>query len=180
MSKLAKLFFAFLKIGLFTFGGGYAMIPLMEKELINNNGWISKDELLDYYAISQCTPGVIAVNTATFVGYKTSGFLGAIISTAGVVFPSIVIICLIAGLIQNFAELEIIKKAFLGIRVAVSVLVLNAVIMLFKSGVKDFTGIIIFVLTFIFSAIFKLSPIYIIIISLLIGIVCKRLGGSKS
>ena len=105
--QLINLFFIFSKIGLFTFGGGYTMFPVIKRELIDNRGWITEDELMDYYAIGQCTPGVIAVNVATFVGKKFKGFWGSLFSTLGVIFPSIVIILIIAGFIKNFANLSV-------------------------------------------------------------------------
>ncbi len=99
-----RLFAAFAKVGVLTFGGGYAMIPMLEREIVDRHGWATSEELMDYYAVGQCTPGVIAVNTATFIGYKVAGNLGGIVATLGVVFPSFVILSLIAGIIQNFAD----------------------------------------------------------------------------
>ena len=110
--NLLSLFVAFAKVGVMTFGGGYAMIPILEREIVDKHGWASSEELMDYYAVGQCTPGVIAVNTATFVGQKCAGTLGGIVATLGVVFPSLVIICVIAGILTNFADIPAVKSAF--------------------------------------------------------------------
>ena len=119
MKELFDLFWTFCKIGALTFGGGYAMLPLIQREIVENKKWSTEKEILDYYAVGQCTPGVIAVNTATFIGYKLRGIIGGIVATLGVIFPSIVIILIIATFLQNFADLAIVQSAFAGIRVAV-------------------------------------------------------------
>lgn len=137
MKKLFELFASFFKIGLFTFGGGYAMLPMLERELIEDRGWTTEDEILDYFSIAQCTPGVIAVNTATFVGRKQGGFWGAVFATLGVVSPSFVIISVIAAVLSNFAEIEIVQHALNGIRAAVAVLIANSVYKLIKKAVTD-------------------------------------------
>lgn len=105
LKEMADLFFTFARIGGLTFGGGYAMLPMLQKEVVENRGWATEEELTDYYAIGQCTPGIIAINTATFVGYRRFGVLGGVVATAGVVFPSLVIITIIAAFISNFADL---------------------------------------------------------------------------
>lgn len=144
MNIYLDLFLTFSKIGLFTFGGGYAMLPMLESEVVNNKHWATYDELMDYFAVGQCTPGVIAVNTATFVGYYTKGILGALVATAGVIFPSVVIIVLIASLLTNFASIPVVIHALNGIRIAVCVLILKAVLKLFKNGITDWFGVVIF------------------------------------
>lgn len=173
MKELLNLFWAFFRIGAFTFGGGYAMLPMIQKEVVQKYKWATDEEVLNYFAVGQCTPGVIAVNTATFIGYKLSKIKGAVVATLGVICPSIIIILTIAAFLQNFAEFEIIKNAFSGIRVAVAVLVLNAVIKMWKSGIKDLTGFIIFAISFVISIIFGISPIYIVIASIIAGILIK-------
>lgn len=173
MKELLNLFWAFFRIGAFTFGGGYAMLPMIQKEVVQKYKWATDEEVLNYFAVGQCTPGVIAVNTATFIGYKLSKIKGAVVATLGVICPSIIIILTIAAFLQNFAEYEIIKNAFSGIRVAVAVLVLNAVIKMWKSGIKDLTGFIIFAISFVISIIFGISPIYIVIASIIAGILIK-------
>ena len=127
MKKLLQLFVAFARVGVMTFGGGYAMIPMLEREIVDKRKWASSEEIMDYYAVGQCTPGVIAVNTATFVGYSRAGVPGGIFATLGVIFPSLVIICVIAGILSNFADIPAVKSAFAGIRVCVCVLIFNAV-----------------------------------------------------
>ena len=182
MKDLISLFWAFCKIGGLTFGGGYAMLPMLQKEVVEEKKWATEEELLDYYAVGQATPGIIAVNTATFVGYKEKGVLGAAFATFGVVFPSLVIIMAIAGFIDNFSDLEVVQYAFSGIRIAVGVLILNALIKLMKGSVKDILGIILFVATFIASSFLNISVVYIIIAAALIGIISdyvERKRGSE-
>ncbi len=179
MKELIDLFLTFCRIGGLTFGGGYAMLPMIQKEVVENKGWATEEEVLDYFAIGQCTPGVIAVNTATFIGYKQRGVFGAIFATLGVVFPSLIIIMAIASVLENFSDLDVVQNAFAGIRVAVAVLVANAIIKLWKSGVKDYIGIIIFSIAFILSEILKLSPVYIVVFAIFTGIFAKRKRGDE-
>lgn len=166
-----NLFWTFCRIGGLTFGGGYAMLPMLQKEVVETHKWATEQELLDYYAVGQATPGIIAVNTATFIGYKEKGILGAIFATSGVVFPSLAIIMSIAGFIDSFSDLNIVQHAFSGIRVAVGVLILNALVKMVKGSVKDILGIILFVATFIISIVFNISVVYIVVASALIGII---------
>ena len=179
MKELFDLFWTFCRIGALTFGGGYAMLPLIQKEIVANKKWSTEKEILDYYAVGQCTPGVIAVNTATFIGFKLRGVIGGIVATLGVIFPSIVIILIIASFLQNFANLAIVQSAFAGIRVAVVALIITTVVKLLKSSVKDYLGVIIALATFIISAFFGLSPVYIVIAAGLIGFISKSLRGEK-
>lgn len=169
MKELFNLFFAFFKIGAVTFGGGYAMLPILQRDIVQKHNWATDDELMDYFAIGQCTPGIIAVNTATFVGYKQKGLSGAIFATLGVVFPSVIIITLIAAFITNYAELEIVKHAFSGIRVCVSVLILNAVLKLFKGAVIDRWTLLIFSAVLIASVFFNISAAILVLISGILG-----------
>ena len=173
---LLKLFAAFARVGVLTFGGGYAMIPMLEREIVDRHGWATSEELMDYYAVGQCTPGVIAVNTATFIGYKTAGNIGGIVATLGVVFPSFVIITVIAGIIQNFADIPAVKSAFAGIRVCVCVLIFNSVIKLWKGAVKDKAALALCLLVFILSIFFKISPIVFVLFCAAAGILFTRLG----
>lgn len=158
MSIYLDLFWTFFRIGLFTFGGGLAMLPLLEKEVVSNKHWATYDELVDYYAIGQCTPGIIAVNTATFVGYSQKKVPGAIVATAGIVCPSLIIILLIASLMTSFADQPIVQHALAGIRIAVCVLIAQAVIRLFKKGVKDIFGVILFAVVLL-ATYFNLIPV---------------------
>lgn len=171
MKELMNLFWTFCRIGGLTFGGGYAMLPMLQKEVVETHKWATEQELLDYYAVGQATPGIIAVNTATFIGYKEKGILGAIFATSGVVFPALIIIMSIAGFIDSFSDLNIVQHAFSGIRVAVGVLILNALVKMVKGSVKDILGIILFVATFIISIVFNISVVYIVVASALIGII---------
>ena len=179
MKELFDLFWTFCKIGALTFGGGYAMLPIIQREIVENKKWSTEKEILDYYAVGQCTPGVIAVNTATFIGFKLKGIIGGIFATLGVVFPSLIIILVIASFLQNFADMTIVQNAFAGIRVAVVALIITTVMKLLKSSVKDFLGIIIAILTFIISAFLGLSPVYVVIAAGLTGFISKSLGGKK-
>ncbi|MBR2583310.1 MAG: chromate transporter [Oscillospiraceae bacterium] len=173
---LLKLFAAFARVGVLTFGGGYAMIPMLEREIVDRHGWATSEELMDYYAVGQCTPGVIAVNTATFVGYKIAGKLGGVAATLGVIFPSFVIITVIAGIIQNFADIPAVKSAFAGIRVCVCVLIFNSVIKLWKGAVKDKAALALCLLVFLLSVFFKISPIVFVLFCAAAGILFTRLG----
>jgi chromate transporter len=173
---LLKLFAAFARVGVLTFGGGYAMIPMLEREIVDRHGWATSEELMDYYAVGQCTPGVIAVNTATFIGYKTAGNLGGVVATLGVVFPSFVIITVIAGIIQNFADIPAVKSAFAGIRVCVCVLIFNSVLKLWKGAVKDKAALVLCLLVFTLSMFFNISPIVFVVFCAAAGILLTRLG----
>ncbi len=174
--KLLELFTTFAKVGVMTYGGGYAMIPILERELVDKRSWATNEELMDYYAVGQCTPGIIAVNTATFIGNKLAGTLGGIIATLGIVAPSVVIITLIAGILTNFADIPAVKSAFAGIRVCVCVLIFNSVLKLFKSAVIDKATLVLFIVVIICSFFFSVSPIVLVIFSAAAGIVLTQLG----
>ncbi|WP_343208346.1 chromate transporter [Anaerolentibacter hominis] len=170
MGELVDLFLTFMRIGGLTFGGGYAMLPMLQAEVVENKKWATEEELLNYYAVGQCTPGIIAVNTATFIGYKRKGVLGGCVATLGVVFPSLVIISIIAAFIQNFAHLDVVQHAFAGIRITVAVLMFNTILRLWKTGVKDVIGIVLFLLGFGISAFTGISPIFVVILAIVLGI----------
>ena len=174
--KLLSLFLSFARVGVLTFGGGYAMIPILEREIVDRQGWASSEELMDYYAVGQCTPGVIAVNTATFIGYKVAGNLGGVAATLGVVFPSLVIITLIAGILTNFADIPAVKSAFSAIRVCVCVLIFNAVLKLWKKAVVDKATLVLFLGVFLLSVFFSVSPIVFVVVCAVAGIVLTRMG----
>ena len=171
MKLLIDLFITFAKIGAVTFGGGYAMLPILQREVVESKGWASDEELADYYAIGQCTPGVIAVNVATFIGRKKAGITGGIIATIGVVFPSVVIITMLAGVIQTYSHLEWVKHAFAGIRVCV--LIFNAVIKLFTKAVIDFPTTIIYAAILLCAVFLNLSPVLFVILAGLAGVILK-------
>jgi len=176
MKEYLELFAAFFRIGLFTFGGGYAMIPMLEREIVEKYGWADNEELMDYYAVGQCTPGIIAVNTATFVGYKRKGNLGGIVATLGVVTPSLIIITLIAAIVSNFAELPAVKSAFAGIRVCVCVLIFNSVLKLWKGAVKDKFALVLFVLVFLLSIFLDISPVIFVLVCGAAGVILTNMG----
>ena len=179
MKTLIDLFFTFCRIGGLTFGGGYAMLPMIQKEIVEEKKWATEEEVLDYYAVGQCTPGIIAVNTATFIGYKVHGIIGAIVATLGVVFPSLIIITIIAALLKNFASYAIIQHAFSGIRVVVIALIISAILKLAKTSIKNSTTLIIAIIAFILVAFVNLSPIYIVIAAACIGLILKFIRGRK-
>jgi len=168
------LFCAFFRIGLFTFGGGYAMLPLLQREIVEKKKWATEEEMLDYFAVGQCTPGVIAVNTATFVGFKEKKLSGAIFATLGVVSPSLVIITVIAALLSNFAHIAAVQNAFAGIRVAVCVLILNSIVKLWKKSVVDKLTFAVFLAVFIGSVLLShVSPVVFIVAAAVLGIVVR-------
>lgn len=177
--KLWDLFLTFARIGGLTFGGGYAMLPMLQKEVVETKKWATEEELLDYYAVGQCTPGVIAVNVATFIGQKTRGVIGGIVATFGVVAPSFVIILVLASLINHFAEYTVVAHALAGIRVAVAALIVSAIIKLWKKGVRDLVGIVIFAAVVLLSLVFDVSPIIIVVVAMLFGILYGRLAGRE-
>lgn len=173
---LWQLFLSFARIGVMTFGGGYAMIPMLEREIVDKHGWATSEELMDYYAVGQCTPGVIAINTATFIGRKQGGVIGGIVASLGMVFPSLVIICVIAGILTNFAELPAVKSAFAAIRVCVCVLIFNSVVKLWKGAVPDKAALVLFLLVFLLSFFLDLSPVVFVLVCAAAGIALTHWG----
>lgn len=180
MKLLLQMFLTFAKVGVMTFGGGYAMLPILQREVVENKGWATEEELMDYFAIGQCTPGVIAVNTATFIGQKLKGTFGAMFATLGVVFPSLIIISLLAGVIEAFSHLRFVQNAFGGIKVCVCVLIINAVVKLYKKAVVDIPTFIIFLIVALCSIFLSLSPIIFVILAAITGIILKAMGGKKA
>ena len=168
-----ELFWAFAKVGVMTFGGGAAMLPILQREIVEKRQWAAEEELVDYYAIGQCTPGIIAVNTATFIGQKRRGVSGGIVASLGMVFPSLVIIMLLAGLITNFAELQWVKSAFAGIRACVCVLIFNAVVKLLKKSVVDKRTFVIFLAVLLGGVLLDVSPVVFVVGAAVAGIVLK-------
>lgn len=178
MKKYLELYLCFAKIGTFLFGGGYSMLPLLTRELIDRRGWATEEELLDYFAISQCTPGVIAVNTATFIGNKRKGVLGGILATLGVITVPMLLIVTIAAILSNFWTLPAVQHAFAGIRVAVSALIFTSVIRLARSNVKNWFGIVLCIIGFVVIAVFGGSPIVVVVIAGLAGLFYGRRHGA--
>lgn len=195
MNKYLDLFLTFAKVGVCTFGGGYAMLPIMQRELVDNKGWTTEDQLADYYAVGQCTPGVIAVNTATFVGSAQAGVTGGIAATLGVVFPSIVIILVIAAFLQNFMHIQWVNHAFNGVRAGVVALILTSVIKLYKGAVKDWPTRIIYVVVLLLAAAgaflpmpagvlgavldFVLSPVVLVVLAGVAGLIIRCVKEAK-
>ena len=175
MKRYLEIFFTFAKIGVMTFGGGMTMLPILQREIIDNKGWADEAELMDYYALSQCTPGIIAVNVSTFIGQKLKGILGGILATLGVVFPSLVIISILAGVITNFSHLEVVRSAFEGIQVCVCVLIFNAVLKLLKKSVIDKRTLVIFLLVLAGGIFLDVSPVWFVMCAALAGIILKDL-----
>ena len=176
MKLLFQLYTAWFKMGLFTFGGGYAMLPMIQQEVIEKYHWASEDEIMDYYAIGQCTPGIIAVNTATFVGYYQKGVIGAIVATLGVITPSFIIICLIASLISNFMEIEFVQHALKGINVAVCVLMFTAIKNLWQKNIKNIGSTCIFALSLLLAVLTDISTVYLVILAGILGVVFSKVG----
>ena len=179
LKDLWELFYTFAKVGVMTFGGGYAMLPILQREVVENKGWATDEELTDYFAIGQCTPGVIAVNTATFIGQKKGGVVGGIVATLGVVFPSLLIIVALAGVITSFSHLTWVQHAFAGIRVCVCVLIFNAVLKLVKSAMKDAWCWGIFGLILVLSFVLDVSPILYVLAAGLAGVVLQAVKGRE-
>ncbi|MDR0629620.1 MAG: chromate transporter [Treponema sp.] len=163
MREHLELWLTFMKIGCSTFGGGYAMLPVLERELIRKRGWTTMEEVMDYYTIAQVTPGIIAVNTSTFIGFKRKGFLGGILATSGFVFPGVLFIIGIALFLQNFADYPLVQHAFTGIRVAVGALILDTVMKLLKGIFKDGKALVIFILSFALSAVCNANPVLLVV-----------------
>lgn len=185
MKELLELYLAFLKIGAVNFGGGYAMLPLLERDLVQDRGWTTTDDLTDYFAIGQCTPGLIALNVATFIGSRRKGVAGAIAATVGFVSMPIVIILLIATFLQGFADLPVVQNAFAGIRVCVCVLIIQAVLRLWKKSVVDKTTLVLYLAVFLMTALSGVLPLAVpaallVIISGALGVIIGALRDEKA
>lgn len=169
LKQFLELYLAFVKIGAFTFGGGLAMMPIMQRELIEKRGWVTEEELIDYFAIGQSTPGIIAVNVATFIGYKKLGWLGGIIGTLGVVTPSWVIIMILAGAISSVDKYPLAQKALKGINVAVAALLTSVIVKFSKKTIKSIWNALFMLLAFVLIYFFKVQSVWIILASLVTG-----------
>ena len=171
MNLYLDLFLTFARIGVCTFGGGYAMLPILQRELVENKKWSTEGELADYYAVGQCTPGIIAVNTATFVGRSQAGIAGGIFATLGLVFPSIAIIVVIAAFLQNFMDLQWVVHAFNGVRAGVAALILSSVIKLLKTSVIDWPTRIIYAAVLALAAVGIFAPLPVGTLGTVLGVV---------
>lgn len=174
-----RLYASFFKIGSLLFGGGLAMLPLLQREVVTKRQWCTEEEILDMYAIGQCTPGIIAVNTATYIGYKQAGITGSILGTLGLITPSLVIICLIASLLQNFLHIPAILHALSGIRIVVCAMMIQTVVTMAKKGITDKAGAILFVCAFSLTCFTPVPTAVIIILAGIAGVLlCRKKGGS--
>ncbi len=180
VKKLLSLFLTFAKIGSITFGGGLTMLPLLTREIVEKKKWATEEELLDYYAVGQCTPGIIAVNTATFIGYYQAGVLGGIFATIGMVFPSIVIITVVASVLQQFMEYQIVASALMGIRAVVCALLAHTVITLSKKSLVDKVTVVLFIIGLVLSFVLDITPIITVIIGGIIGVVVGKIKEVKT
>lgn len=171
MKKLFELFWTFFKIGGFTFGGGHAMIPLIQKETVENKKWITDDDILEIIAIAESTPGPVAINSATFVGYRTAGFWGAVFATMGVVLPSFCIILVIAYLLNNFMEIEAVRYAFMGINAGVLALLFKALWNMYKKSPKSWAAYVVMGASFLLTAILKVNLFAVIIGCAVFGLI---------
>jgi len=179
MKKLLELYFCFFKIGGLTFGGGLAALPMLKREIVQNKQWVDEEELLDIYAIGQCTPGIIAVNTATYIGYQQARSIGGIVATLGVISPSLIIILIIAALLSNYMENEVLLHAFAGIRIVVCALMLNTLVSIARKGIVDKLGFLLFLVTFALALFTPIPTVLLVIAAGLAGIIAKRKEGKR-
>ena len=170
-TSLWSLFITFAKVGVMTFGGGYAMLPILEREVVTNHGWATSEEMLDYYAIGQCTPGVIAVNVATFIGNRKREIPGGIVATLGVIFPSLLIILSLASVLQLFQDNVYVQKAFGGIRIAVCALIASTVIKLAKKTIRSIIAAVITIATLCLELFLGVSPVIIVASVIVFGLI---------
>ena len=171
LKNLLELYALFFKIGLVTFGGGLAMLPILERELVEKRGWATKERMMDYFAIGQSTPGIIAVNVATFIGYERGGFLGSLLATAGVVTPSIIIISIIAMFLAGFSDNVYVKKALTGVNIAVAALLAKAVWSFRSVILKSPVSVLLFAASFVLIVVFKINTALVVLGSIVLGII---------
>ena len=174
MKEYFELFFSFCYIGLFMFGGGYAMLPLLEHVIVDKKKWLTHEEILDLYALAQCTPGVVAVNTATKTGYKIKGTIGALFATVGVIVPSFIIIVIISMVLKSFSEIEQVSSMLTGIRIAACAMIINTLIKLMKAGIKGWIGVLVFAAAVVLALILKVQPVWIVLMGIFVGIASEK------
>ena len=180
LKRFLDLYFTFVKIGTFTIGGGLAMMPMMQKELIDKKHWMTEEDLIDYYAVGQSTPGMIAVNVSTFVGYNQLGILGGIVATLGMVSPSIIIITILAGLINSIDEYPMVQKALRGINVAVAALFTSVIVKFVKKTIKKPLHVLLMLISFTLVYFFKVQSFWIILAAILCGVVITSVNIRKA
>lgn len=178
MKKLLKIFLIFFKIGSFTFGGGYAMLPIIKRELVDNLGWVKEKDIYNYYAIGQSTPGIIAVNTATMTGYSLRGVKGALAATSGFIMPSLIIITFIASFFKRFQQINNFQHAFAAIQIAVVALIIDIVIKMWQKSDKTKVSFTIFIFSFLLLVVFDISPVFVILAAVAAGIFVQYLRGN--
>lgn len=171
MRDLFLLYISWFKMGLFTFGGGYAMLPMIQREVVEKYNWASEEEIMDYYAIGQCTPGIIAVNTATFVGYKVKGIMGGVLATLGVVSPSVIIITIIAACLSNFLDIPIVVHALSGIKISVCILMASSIYKLAQKSITNVFGVLLCILAFVMSYFTNVSTVLLVVLAGMTGVV---------
>ncbi|MGD9567972.1 MAG: chromate transporter [Sedimentibacter sp.] len=176
MKDLLEIYWTFVKISSVTFGGGMAMLPILQRELAKNKKWVSDEDIIDYYALSQGLPGILAINVSSMIGYHKKGILGDIAASFGVITPCIFIITILTTFITNFRDIEIVRHAFAGITLGATALIFSAIINLWKKSIVDKFCLRLFILTFIIMIIFDLSPVLLIIAGAIAGIIIKRAG----
>ena len=180
MKEIVSLFVSFMKIGAFMFGGGYAMLPVLHREIVIGKKWATEEELLDYYAVGQCTPGIIAVNTATFIGYYQAGVWGGIFATLGMVTPSIIIITIVASVLQNFMDYPIVASALMGINAIVCALLSHTVITLGKKSLVNVVSVVLFIIGLIACFVFDITPILLVLFGGIVGVVYNKIKEAKT
>lgn len=175
------LFITFVRIGSVSFGGGYAMLPILQRELVERKGWASEEELIDAYALGQSLPGVIAANTAAFLGYTRHGIGGAIAAALGVTFPSLVVIMLIAAFLRHVGELTVVQHAFAGVRAAVVALIVSSVVRLGRQSIYGAWGVALAAAAVVAVAVFDVSPVWVVLLAAALGVAfAGRAGGRES
>lgn len=179
MKELLELYMAFFRIGGLTFGGGLTMLPMLKFELVEKKGWVTEDELLDYYAVGQCTPGIIAVNLATFVGHKKKGILGGIFATLGMVSPSLIIVSILAIFLDQFMSNEYVAHAIGGIKVVVCALMLQTVVTMAKKTVKSVLAAVVCLIAFALAMFTPVPTVLIVVLAGIFGIIMYKLGRYK-
>lgn len=175
MKHLSTIFISFFQVGILTFGGGYSMLPMLRREVVEKHAWGTEEELLDWFAVGQCGPGAIAINTAALVGRKVAGVPGAAAAVLGIISPSYIIILLVAAFLSSIGSNPWVQAAFAGIRACVCALILNAACKLWKSSVKDAAALILFLAAFVGAALLDVSPILLVLGGGLFGVVWMTL-----
>lgn len=177
MKEYLQLFWAFIKVGALTFGGGYAMLPILQRDIVENYKWATEAEVMDYYAMAQCLPGIIMVNTSTFIGQHRKGTMGGFVAGFASTVPSLVIITVIAMFLARFAEYPVVQNAFAGIRACVVVLIINAVVKLWKSAIVDWKALVIIFLPVFVLSVLEVSPILLVVAAAIAGIAITLISG---